>query len=87
MANGLQPRAGYDNTGRIEYDDPRIFFDEDYDSALDMFEWLGHPGEVVVFKVLVPAGVKFYDDLDAGKGAYWTSDPISPDYLELVEDE
>lgn len=87
MATGLQPRAGADGSGRAEYDDPRIFFADDPDAALDMFEWLGHPGEPVLLKVSVPSNVTFYDDLDAGAGCYWTSDPIPVSSLELVEEE
>lgn len=87
MSSGLQPRAGADGKGRAEYNDPRIFFTDDPDAALEMFEWLGHPGEPALLSVNVPSNATFYDDLDAGPGCYWTSDPISSEFLELVEDE
>jgi hypothetical protein len=79
---GLQPRA----SARLGYE-PRIYLASDEQVAVNMFEWLQHPGVAELFKVTLsalPPNTKFYDDLDAGKGCYWTPDPIPPVALEQV---
>jgi hypothetical protein len=79
---GLKPRAsksfGYE---------PRIYVATDMDVALDMFEWMPHPGISELFKItvsLLPPTTVFYDDLAAGKGCYWTPDPIPTSAIEQV---
>ena len=81
-SNGLEPRASK-NFGY----EPRIFLADSVEAALDMFEWLPHPGIAELFKVtlaqLSPDTV-FYDDTAAGKGCYWTPNPIPPTAIEQV---
>ena len=83
LRQGLQPR----HNPHWNMPEPAVFFMDDLDAAIDMYDMIGHPGRVEAFIVHVdrlPPETKFYEDLDAGKGAFWSPDPIPVTALEQV---
>lgn len=87
MKQGLVPKNNWEE----QTHEPAVFVINDMYGALDMYEWIGHKGQAVVFEIDVQKllslnpNIIFYNDVDSGDGAYWTPSVIPPSVLTLVE--
>lgn len=87
MRQGLVPKNNWED----QIPEPAVFVINDMYAALDMYEWINHKGQAVVFEIDVQKllslnpNIIFYNDVDSGTGAYWTPSVIPSSVLTLVE--